>query len=185
MICMGLDVSSKTGVAVASWVEDKLEILHGEQIRVPSGSKGMRRAGAIAQRVLELCDIHKPDKIVIEDYAVVFAGAAITLIEIGAIVRYFLEQEVTPDYVTPTPSTLKKFCTGKGNAPKDVMVKEVYRRWGYNTDSNDVADAVAAAVFGCALFSDYDGLPAQNMEAVHSFLAGPKKKKSKQVKNTI
>ena len=34
---------------------------------------------------------------------------------------------------------------GKGNAAKELMLKEVFRRWGYDTSSNDQADAYALA----------------------------------------
>ncbi len=44
-----------------------------------------------------------------------------------------------------TPGQIKKFVTGKGNAKKELMMKEVYKRWGFETDSHDIADAYAIA----------------------------------------
>lgn len=49
------------------------------------------------------------------------------------------------DLTTYTPGQIKKFTTGKGNAKKELMMKEVYKRWGFETDSHDVADAYAIA----------------------------------------
>ena len=43
------------------------------------------------------------------------------------------------------PSEIKKFATGKGNAKKELMVKEVYRKWGFDTDNHNTADAYAIA----------------------------------------
>lgn len=51
------------------------------------------------------------------------------------------------------PMTLKKFVTGKGNSPKDVMIKCVYQKWGFDTDSNDLADAYGLARLAYALAS--------------------------------
>ena len=44
-----------------------------------------------------------------------------------------------------TPGQIKKFTTGKGNAKKELMMKEAYKRWGFETESHDVADAYAIA----------------------------------------
>lgn len=38
--------------------------------------------------------------------------------------------------------TIKKFATGKGNAKKEQMVEAV-RSWGYETDDDNEADAIA------------------------------------------
>ncbi len=43
------------------------------------------------------------------------------------------------------PSTVKKFVTGKGNAPKDIMRLEVYKRWGVSFSTTDMTDAYALA----------------------------------------
>jgi len=43
------------------------------------------------------------------------------------------------------PTTLKKFITGKGNAKKSTIIKEVYKRWGFNTDNDNTADAYGIA----------------------------------------
>jgi crossover junction endodeoxyribonuclease RuvC len=186
MISMGLDLSTKTGVSIVECIDGKIEILHAEQLRAPTGLTGMRRAGAIAQKIMILCEQYKPTHVTIEDYAIQFAGAAIVLIEIGAIVRYFLHQEGYDNYITPTPGCLKKFCTGNGAAQKDTMIKEVYKRWGYDTDSNDVADAITAAVFGCAVAGEYSAMPKVSMEAVDGFLnPKPKKKKKGKIKNEM
>lgn len=44
-----------------------------------------------------------------------------------------------------TPGEVKKFVTGKGNAKKELIIKEVYKRYGFDTDINDIADAYAIA----------------------------------------
>ena len=43
--------------------------------------------------------------------------------------------------VSVPPATLKKFVTGSGTSAKAVMLKEVWRRWRFDTDNDNVADA--------------------------------------------
>lgn len=81
------------------------------------------------------------DIIVIEDYAFgAFGQSKSSLYEIGGIVRYELLKNGF-DYFAIPPTSLKKFVTGKGNAPKAVMLKEVYKRWHFDSDSDNIADA--------------------------------------------
>jgi hypothetical protein len=47
-------------------------------------------------------------------------------------------------YLEYVPSQIKKYI-GKGNIKKEVVIKEVYKRWGYDTNINDLADAYALA----------------------------------------
>lgn len=37
---------------------------------------------------------------------------------------------------------------GKGNAKKDMMILEVYKKWGFSAPTNDIADAVGLGMFG-------------------------------------
>jgi len=43
------------------------------------------------------------------------------------------------------PGTLKKFVTGKGNAKKDLMLLNVYKKWGVEFDNDNLADAYGMA----------------------------------------
>ena len=72
--------------------------------------------------------------------------------------------------ITPSPNTIKKFATGKGNAPKEIVMKELFKRWGIDVDSNNLADAVAIALFFGYGWHIQQGLavslPALNTEAI-------------------
>ncbi len=46
------------------------------------------------------------------------------------------------DYVAPMPSEVKKHATGKGNAPKPLMVAAARARWGKEVQDEDEADAL-------------------------------------------
>ena len=43
------------------------------------------------------------------------------------------------------PTALKKFVTGKGNCKKELMLLEVYKRWGVEFKDNNLADAFGLA----------------------------------------
>ena len=44
-------------------------------------------------------------------------------------------------YKIVTPGELKKFITGKGQAKKDLILLNVFKRWGVEFDNSDLADA--------------------------------------------
>lgn len=91
------------------------------------------------------------DEIYIEDYAYGTRGSATTVLaEVGGIVRYHLARAGL-HYRVVGPQTLKKFVTGKGNVKKDIVLKEIYRRWGMNLNSNNLGDAFGLAKLGEAL----------------------------------
>jgi crossover junction endodeoxyribonuclease RuvC len=150
MRSMGIDISTKTGVAV---VESGRKLIHASQIEFPKLS-GWERAGNIAEAVREVYFKSKPDIVVIEDYAEGRHGntsSFVVVAEVTTLVRFSLYMEdVVPLYVKP--SALKKFVTGKGTGDKAQVLMHVFKRWGIAPSTDNVGDAVGLAMFGlCAL----------------------------------
>src|SRR5690606_5959669 len=58
------------------------------------------------------------------------------------------------NYFVVTPSQVKKFATGLGNASKDSMILPIYKRWGYEHESDNVRDAFILAQIARATISD-------------------------------
>ena len=52
-----------------------------------------------------------------------------------------------------SPGELKKFVTGNGNAKKELMLLEVYKRWGLSLTDHNLADAYGLARVADALYS--------------------------------
>jgi Holliday junction resolvasome RuvABC endonuclease subunit len=48
-------------------------------------------------------------------------------------------------YVEAPPKTLKRWISGTGTAEKNLMLREVFKRWGYNAQDDNDADAYALA----------------------------------------
>ena len=49
------------------------------------------------------------------------------------------------NYKAIEPTKLKKFATGKGNAKKELMLLNVYKKWGISFENNNSADAYSLA----------------------------------------
>lgn len=152
MNVIGLDLSTCAGVVVMN-SETKV-VQHAEAVQFKT-AKGFDRVNKIASRIFEIRDKHNVKAAVIEDYAVSkFGGSAITSIEIGTVIRFCMWQDGFP-YLDVSPTSLKKFVTGKGNAKKDLIMLDVFKRWGFSAPTNDIADAYSLARLGAsAIFPD-------------------------------
>lgn len=85
--------------------------------------------------------------------------------ELGGVVRVALtEQEI--GWLEVPPARVKKFCTGKGNAPKDIMIQQVYKRWGVECKNSDEADAFVLAQIGLAVAAGVDGLTQYQRDVI-------------------
>lgn len=149
MIVMGLDVSTKTGVAI---VESGKKIVHTQMVEHKKLT-GWDRAAAIAGDILEMKASYNPDLVVLENYGFSNAHTLVTLVEIGTVIRYFLWQEGQLCLDVP-PTSLKKFL-GKGNLKKEMVRLETFKQHGFEDASNDVVDAYVLAIMGLAMVGDY------------------------------
>ena len=71
-------------------------------------------------------------------------GAAKGLIMVGTLVRIALLERGLPFYIV-SPGQLKKYATGKGNGPKGLVIREIYKRWGVDANDDNQADACVLA----------------------------------------
>jgi Holliday junction resolvasome RuvABC endonuclease subunit len=91
----------------------------------------------------------------IEDIAmegtVLASHAALVLGELSALVRVTIYDEFTEPNenlkypLKVPPMTLKKFAAGKGNAKKQEMLLQIYKRWGIEFNDDNAADSYALA----------------------------------------
>jgi crossover junction endodeoxyribonuclease RuvC len=100
--------------------------------------------------------------IVIEGYSLNMknASSVVPLVEVGCAVRLMLYLDGLT-WFDPRAPEVKKFATGKGNAPKDVVMMHVLKRWGHESKTNNTADAYVCAAMGLAAS---DQLPGTNAE---------------------
>ena len=157
MKVLGIDPSTTTGLAIA---DEDCKVLYAKEISFPK-LRGFERTSSIMAEILGLVEREKPDLIVIEAMIVGRASSAISMISIGSILRYFLWQEDLGN-LDVSPSTLKKFVTGKGQAKKEEIMMYVLKNWGYASQTNNVADAVGLAMLGVCRLGGGKFTAAQN-----------------------
>lgn len=117
----------------------------------------IERADYIANCIINNIKGIKIDMIAIEDY---FSGqqpqSVIKLAILGTMVRSRL-LENGYSFMTFAPTQIKKFETGSGIAPKDNMLKSVFKKHDFDTNSNNVADACAIAYLGKGYYEWING----------------------------
>jgi crossover junction endodeoxyribonuclease RuvC len=113
--------------------------------------KGMFRIQEILDGVSDLFDNIKSYEdvlLVLEGYSFGSKGAAIiNLGELGGVIRHWLWQN-TVTYVEVPPTTAKKFLTGSGASGKSIIIKELYKNFGIDTNNDNIADAINLAIIG-------------------------------------
>jgi crossover junction endodeoxyribonuclease RuvC len=134
-----------------SEITESLEIVRVESIKTKD-LRGFKRLDFLVEEVVNNRIMSKrtmwKEGIVVarEDYAYAEHSAADAVLkELGGILAYELHKRgVALEYI-PIAS-IKKFATGKGNAPKEEMRLAVYKNFGVDTTDNDQADAFAVAL---------------------------------------
>ena len=90
---------------------------------------------------------------VLEGFGFGARGDAIfQLAGLGYLIREYFYTENIPLKIVP-PTTLKKFITGRGNCGKDLILLNVYKKWGVEFTDDNLADAYGLAMYGLENFS--------------------------------
>lgn len=105
------------------------------------------------------------DRVIIEGFSFGSRGAGVSkMYGIGWTIRILLEEEVF-HWTEVAPTALKKFASNKGNAKKEDLVLPVYKKWGFETDSNDILDAYVLAKIAYSMYN-HDGLLVYEQEVL-------------------
>lgn len=129
-----------------------------ERVLVIEGTKlkGLPRLDSIREQVISFIDHEMPELVVIEGFAYNAKGASVfEMGGLGWLLRWTMFKMQQPFLVAP-PSVLKSFATGKGNSAKEIMIREVYRKWKYEAKDNNDADAYALAKLGLDIAAPKD-----------------------------
>lgn len=141
---VGIDPSTKTGLVILenNKIHTALEITSKEK-------RDPHRFMDIAKTVMKYITEHYV--ICIEGFSYSSKGSAVSVqYGIGWILRAELLQAGFSYYEVP-PTVVKKFATGKGNTKKEEMVLPIYKRWGFEHNSDNVRDAFVLAQIARAL----------------------------------
>ena len=119
--------------------------------------------------------------VVIEGLAFNGRGSyALQLAGLGYMLRRHLWKLGVPFKDVP-PTSAKKFLTGKGNCDKNLILKEVFKRYQVDVDDDNIADAVNFNMIGRALLG-WTATTNQAQQAVIEALRTPKVKSKKKPK---
>ena len=192
---VGIDFSlTSPGVAIQEGHEGvTVEAIKTQKAIVPQ--KQTHRLNSISNAVIKpivpFLQSHyiKDTYIFLEDYAYGGMGKTFAIAECVGMLKHKLLIGYGLPYKNLFLASIphvKMFACGKGNAKKDTIIKEVYKRWKFDTNSNDKADAFVLMQMCYAYFNPHVDLTAFQIEAlkrVKAYNEGHpnKKKKTKKV----
>lgn len=142
---VGVDPSLDTGFVILG---DNDEII--TEVEVSSKKeKDPQRMMDIASQLVN--SINDDSVVVVEGFSYQSKGRGISFqYGLGWIIRaYFIENNI--DYIEAPPAVVKKFATGKGQIKKDNMVLPIYKKWGFENESDNIRDAFVMAKIAQAL----------------------------------
>ena len=167
---IGFDLSlTATGYAIGRVSEPSDSGLRSPLIShgvIQPGKKvdGVQRLNVILTRVAEL--IAADSLVILEGFSFASNGSyAREIAGLGWLVRWWLWKRGVR-YLEIAPAQLKKFVAGKGNADKDLMLKEVLKRFALDLDNHNVADAVGLLYIGLALIGGWEPTTDQQRAVV-------------------
>ncbi len=158
-LIVGIDPSlTGTGIVVLRGGEVEL----AETIKTKSSVSLINRVSVIYRTIANILEETTPSLIVIEGFSYGSRGRAVfDIAYLGWRIREELErirkQNGIP-WMNIPPAQLKKFATGKGTANKEVIMQQVYKRWGFEASDNNIADAFVLAQIGRACLGHIERL---------------------------
>lgn len=161
MQTLGLDLSlTHTGLCI---IKDGVMERAWSIKSKPSGNKPIdelkRLQGILYNIQNEALTARRVHMVAIEGLAFMARNttALVQLAGLNYMVRNMLStSDNAAAFVIVAPTTLKKFISGKGNGDKNVMLMEIYKRWGETFIDDNEADAFGLAQVGQALVNkDY------------------------------
>jgi crossover junction endodeoxyribonuclease RuvC len=163
---------TSTGVCLGTDDDDFIVKCCNSKPRGKTVLDRVKRYEQLIGDINRLLDVVKPRLILIEEYAYSKnMGGQMYLGEFGGLLRWHL-CDYTPHVIEVTASCLKKFATGKGNAPKDVVMAHVAQRYGKLFQNNDEADSFVLYQMALQIIGRAEPANQAQSEAVAKVLSG-------------
>lgn len=148
MISLGVDLSlTATGVVAYDFGG---QLVFKGVLSPPTGKKTMLRGAArlawLEDRLANVLDDLFPTVVLVEGYARGARSRREEAGEIGGIFRKLVWVRNIPYFVV-SPHTLKKYVFGASSS-KELIIREVWRKWEYEAEDNNDADAAVLAQMG-------------------------------------
>ena len=140
---VGLDLAfANNGIVI---LDEKGSIIHQEVFSTSKKDSDEVRLINIRTKLNDL--LQNSDIVYLEGLS--FGSQGMSLAQLGAVhyITRVLLHERNIEFDIVSPSTLKKFVTGKGNCKKDLMLLKVFQKWGVEFSNDNLADAYSLAKF--------------------------------------
>lgn len=167
VIAVGIDPSF-TGTGIVILVDD--EFYYSNTILTDSNETVLDRVANICFGTLKALDkalyryAGKQDDLIIAIEGFSFASKGSAVFQIGylgwklrEIINEFCKEREF-NWIEVPPNNLKLFATGKGNSAKELIMLQVYKRWGQEFTDNNQADAFVLAKMANAHLMGNKGL---------------------------
>jgi crossover junction endodeoxyribonuclease RuvC len=184
MKVLGIDPDfTGTGLVV---INESGKVEYTELIETSSSESTINRVGQIMGRIWVLIDRLKENNehvwISIEGMAFNARGRAV--FDLGYLGYRLREEFIRYIEVEPTPNQLKKFCLDKGQGKKNLILQQVYKRWGEEFQDDNIADAYVLARIGLAYLDTekYGPMTAFQAEVINQLKGIKPSKKTKKAK---
>jgi crossover junction endodeoxyribonuclease RuvC len=139
----GIDPSLSTGLVVTDGKDTWAKEITSKEEQDP------QRFFDITEQILDW--LNKGDIITIEGFSYGSRGRGVsTQYGLGWIIRAELIRNGY-SYTEVSPSAVKKFATGKGNVKKDAMVLPIFKKYNFESNSDNIRDAYVLARIAMAL----------------------------------
>lgn len=143
---VGLDISlTETGFCV---LDNGGKVETFGTIRSKPGEPDITRFFNIVDSLCSELEPSSTDRFMFEQYAYASKGHITRIAELGGMIKYQLyaiHGVPASNFWVAAPTSLKKFSTGSGIAGKGSIIKAVYKKWGFDTENDNVADAFVLA----------------------------------------
>ena len=159
-IYVGIDPGSKNCALVAFSPIKGLITTWKPKGSMPSGVLRLRRLMVeIDDELRKLDKVGRVCRIAMEAYSMAEKFGQHASGEIGATIKLTVLAHLGADDrraypVLVAPQQLKKFASGNGNTKKEMMPKEVYKRWGLDFNDTNLAEAYILARIAHAVDAD-------------------------------
>lgn len=145
---VGLDLSTKTGLVI---LDESGQVVKAEEITTKEKNDPQRMI-ILTEKIMS--NLKDDDVIAIEGFSYGSRGRGVSFqFGYGYAVRIALFTANKP-FLIVTPSQVKKYATGKGNSSKDNMILPMFKKWGFEHDSDNVRDAYVLAKIAFDLKTD-------------------------------
>lgn len=152
MSVLGIDPSyTRTGLVL---LDSAYKVITFSTMSVPAGADRMLRAGKGLHTFITQCSqlVGSPSLVIIEDaaYGAPSRTVVAKLKELTGVYKFIIEAHDI-DWLELSPTSAKKWITGKGTAEKYIVARELKRHYGIqfkNDKGFDLSDAAALAVWG-------------------------------------